>query len=193
MSPILFFDTETTGIPAWKDPSDSEHQPHIVQLAAIVCDEDTGKVLSIMDVIVRPTDDWEIPAETTAIHGITPEIAETYGVPEHLALDMFLNLWRGSVCVAHNSPFDQRIIRIAMSRFNKNEAMKAAWKSSDGHLCTMSQARRIMGGSKPPKLSEAYEHFTGKVLEGAHSAIADARACMEIYFEMKGKGAAIAC
>nr|WP_299241463.1 hypothetical protein [uncultured Halomonas sp.] len=40
MTPILFFDTETTGLPDWKVPSDSEHQPHLVQLAAVLADDD---------------------------------------------------------------------------------------------------------------------------------------------------------
>ncbi|MEA3044540.1 MAG: polymerase subunit epsilon [Sphingomonadales bacterium] len=30
---ILGYDTETTGLPAWHDPSDAPHQPHVIQLA----------------------------------------------------------------------------------------------------------------------------------------------------------------
>jgi len=32
---ILFYDTETTGLPDFKAPSDAPHQPRIIQLAVI--------------------------------------------------------------------------------------------------------------------------------------------------------------
>ena len=32
---LLMFDTETTGLPLWKDPSDHPDQPHLVQLALV--------------------------------------------------------------------------------------------------------------------------------------------------------------
>lgn len=184
MTPILFYDTESTGIPEWKLPSDSPEQPHVVQLAAILADADTRKVISTMNVIVR-ADDWDIPEETISIHGITNKLANTVGVPEPLALDMFLNLWRGSLRVAHNKTFDQRMIRIAIKRYSKNPLMQDAWAEKDNHFCTMRAAQTIMGG-KQPTLGEAYEHFTGKVLEGAHNAMVDATACMEIYWEIMG-------
>ncbi|MFT6550517.1 MAG: DNA polymerase-3 subunit epsilon [Zhongshania marina] len=184
MTPILFFDTETTGLPKWKEPSDSPEQPHLVQLAAILADQDTQKIISSMDVIIRP-DDWEISEEMTAIHGISQEQALAVGIPEALALDMFLNLWRGGTTAAHNSNFDQRIIRIAIKRYNQNELMQEAWAVKENHFCTMRAAQTVIGG-KAPKLSEAYEHFTDKVLEGAHNAMADTTACMEVYWQLMG-------
>jgi len=41
----LFFDSESTGIPIWNRPSGTAMQPHIVQLAAILVDLDTKKIL----------------------------------------------------------------------------------------------------------------------------------------------------
>lgn len=55
MNKVVFFDTETTGLPVWDKPSDSEEQPHLAQLAAIAAT------------------DWDISAEVSAIHGITKE------------------------------------------------------------------------------------------------------------------------
>ena len=38
-------------------------------------------------------------------------------------------------------------------------------------------------------LIDAYKHFTGKDLENAHTAMADAEACMEVYFSIEKDGA----
>ncbi|MCK4621311.1 MAG: hypothetical protein KAT62_03750 [Desulfuromonadales bacterium] len=49
MKPVIFYDTETTGLPDWKNPSGGETQPHIVQIGAILADEDTKRVLGSVD------------------------------------------------------------------------------------------------------------------------------------------------
>jgi DNA polymerase-3 subunit epsilon len=38
---------------------------------------------------------------------------------------------------------------------------------------------------KSPNLGEAYQHFTGQPLEGAHNAMVDVRACAAVYFAIK--------
>lgn len=113
----LFYDTETTGLPLFNEPSEDPRQPHIVQLAASLIDLESRATLASMDVIVRPAD-WEIPEEVAAIHGITTEHARALGVREAIALELFLELWsRSSLRVAHNEQFDARIIRIALLRY----------------------------------------------------------------------------
>jgi len=191
MNLVCAYDTETTGLPDWKNPSDSHHQPHLVQLAAILADEDTGKVISTLDLIIQP-DGWDIPQEVADIHGITNEIANEVGVNEMDAVALFLQMVGSAKRLAHNRTFDQRIIRIATKRYFP-ENVQEKWAEKENHDCTMIMAKPIMQmepkgryGYKSPKLSEAYEHFMGKELQDAHSAIADARACLDIYFAMKG-------
>ena len=181
----LFFDTETTAIPDFKAPSESEHQPHIVQLAALLVDLDTEQTIQSMDVIIRP-DGWTITQELTNIHGITQEMAMDIGVSEKLAVDMFLQLWNRRPRMAFNSTFDNRIIRIALKRFFDESIVDSWHEGAQGveWQCQMIAARKIMGG-KQPTLAEAYKHFTGNELENAHSAIADTKACMDIYFSIK--------
>ncbi|MGH1372944.1 MAG: 3'-5' exonuclease [Cellvibrionaceae bacterium] len=183
----LFYDTETTGLPDWKSPSGSDSQPHLVQLAAILADEDTRKVVASIDVIIRP-DGWEIPQEVSEIHGITTEHAAAVGVPEKMAFEMLMALWGGNKRVAHNRTFDQRIIRIAAKRYAAEEVIDS-WAEKDNHECSMLLSKPILqlpstgrGGFKQPKLEEAYKHFTGKDLENAHTAMADTVACMEVYW-----------
>lgn len=91
MNTALFYDTETTGLPLFKEPSEHPDQPHIVQLAAILVDLDTRREIASMDVIVRP-DGWTIPDDVAAIHGITTGHAMQVGVPEKLAVRMFMSL-----------------------------------------------------------------------------------------------------
>ncbi|WP_182340872.1 hypothetical protein [Comamonas koreensis] len=62
MTLALAYDTETTGLPLFKEPSEHPDQPHIVQLGAILVDLNTRTTIASMDVIIRP-DGWTIPDE----------------------------------------------------------------------------------------------------------------------------------
>ncbi len=181
MNLAIVFDTETTDIVDWKKPSEAEHQPHIVQLAANLVDIDSQKVIQSMDVIIKP-EGWTSNKEAFDKHGITTEYALDVGIPEKMAVEMFLALWAGRTRVAHNTTFDNRIIRIATKRYCSDEVVDA-WHTGD-YFCTMINARKVMPISKPPTLSEAYLHFTGKDLQDAHTALADTNACMDIYFAL---------
>ncbi len=192
MNTALFLDTETTGLPAWKEPSDSDAQPHLVQLGAILADLDTGNVIASMDVIIKP-DDWTIPDVTIEVHGITNELALDVGIPEEKALDMLLSLWIGGRTdnfhrrVAHNRTFDQRIIRIACKRYQATPVAEE-WANKDNFDCSMLMARKAMKGLPEAgggSLASAHLHFCGKEIEGAHNAIVDARACMDVYLAMQ--------
>lgn len=180
-APVLLFgyDTETTGIPNWKVPSDSPEQPHLVSLAAVLVNAETREVVDSMDVIIRP-DGWEIPEETIAIHGITMERAEKEGIPEQEALEMFLKMRGDHERVAYNKTFDQRIIRIACKRYLP-EADMDKWAVKEDHHCSMMMAKKQIG-VKSVKLVDAYKHFKGVEMEGNHNAMADTKASMDVYF-----------
>ncbi|RWY82369.1 3'-5' exonuclease, partial [Pseudomonas aeruginosa] len=79
------FDFETTGIPEWKLPSEDPCQPHIVEVAALLCDA-AGNTIDRFEAIVRPNG-WEITPEMTAIHGISHEQAMDVGISEAEALE----------------------------------------------------------------------------------------------------------
>lgn len=181
---INVFDFETTGIPDWKQPSEAGHQPHIVEVAALLCDA-AGNIIDRYQAIVRPNG-WEISPEMVAIHGISQEQAMDEGIPEIEALDGFLAIHaRASIRAAHNATFDDRIARIAIARYHGKD-LADAFKESTEKFCTCNSSRAPVGLKKLPTLAEAYKHFTGEDLVEAHRAMPDALACARVYFALQG-------
>jgi len=180
----LGFDCETTGLPDWKKPSGNENQPHIVSLAAILVNLDTQQVLQSINLIVKP-DGWTIPEETIQVHGITNELANEVGLPESVVLGAFINLYnKCNLRIAHNTTFDNRIIRIALKRYMPDLIPDEVWKDKEQYFCTLMNFRKIKGGKSGHTLGEAYQYYFRKPLVGAHNAMADAQACVDIYFRM---------
>jgi len=201
---ILAYDTETSGLPLWNDPSEDPRQPHIVELAALLVDEESREVVETLHHVVRP-DGWEIPDDVAAIHGITTALATERGVPEKDVVDAFYQLHqRAARRLAHNESFDQRIVRIGLKRFGytdeQADTFKAAPASCTQKLSTpilalpptaaMKAARRFH--HKSANLGEAFQYFTGKPLEGAHSAMVDVQACLTVFWAIKDRGRAAA-
>lgn len=196
MNTALFYDTETQGLPDFGQPSEAPHQPHIVQIAACLVDLDTRKTVSIMDVIVRPNG-WTIPDDVAAIHGITTEHAMDVGISEPVALEMFQQLWNRRLRIGHNQNFDARIIRIAQMRHNFSQELQEDWKAGKAEctqilstpICKLPPTAKMQAAGrnhfKSANLREAYQHFTGKPLENAHSAMADVQGCMAVWFAIK--------
>lgn len=198
---ILAFDTETSGLPDWSQPSESPQQPHLVEIAAILFDD--GIEIDRFHAIIKP-DGWTIPDEVAEIHGITTERALAEGIPEAQALSLFLALHtRSDMRVAHNEAFDQRILRIAIKRFygetqDERDEFADTFKAAPKY-CTCNAAKPILqlpptekmaanprfrNSHKPPNLQEAHKHFMGVEFTGAHGAMADAEACARVYFAM---------
>jgi DNA polymerase III subunit epsilon len=196
LNTAIFWDTETSGLPLFHEPSEDPRQPHIVQFACMVVDLDSRIPIASLDLVARP-DGWEIPDEVAAIHGITTERAMKVGVPEKDIVRLFLALGAGRTHVAHNSTFDERIVRIALKRFIGHEAADE-FKATRRFECTQLLStpilklpptpRMVAAGRRHHKsanLGEAYQYFTGKKLAGAHSAMVDVRACMDVFFAIR--------
>jgi len=180
---ILFFDTETTGKADFRSEPDAPHQPRLVQFAALLCNE-RGETVSSVDLIVRP-EGFTIPDSASSIHGITTEIATKNGVDCSVARSIYRRWWEASsVVVAHNIQFDLLIMDGEL--FRKAGGRKP-WGEVRDTFCTMEAMTPICNipgpyGPKWPKLQEAHKHAFGKEFDGAHDALADARACKDLYF-----------
>lgn len=183
----LFFDTETTGFPDFNAQARDPKQPHMVQLAAILMD-DNERPIEEHNVIIKP-EGWNIPKEASDVHGITDEVAKV-GISEKLASEILLAMIRkSSLVIAHNLTFDKFIARIAMRRFDLITDADDAWWKGLPTFCTMRATTDICqlpgnraGSFKWPKLQEAHKHAFGEEFEDAHDAMADVGACARIYF-----------
>lgn len=197
--PTLIFDTETTGLSVFKESSSHPDQPHIVQLAAILEDDD-GNIRSMLNCIIKPDGKWQMAPEALAVHGITPEIAERYGLLEKEVYSLFWDLLsKADTLVAHNLSFDFFMLRIAAKRNELPEPKDFPIKK----FCTVAESKNIIqlpptekmmmagiNGFKSPNLNEAYRHFYGADVVGAHNAMNDAKHCRKIYHAIKKTNAA---
>ena len=193
---ILFFDTETTGLPNYGLPTDHESQPHLVQLACLLTEHD-GQERTAVSIVVDPL--VPIPEAASRVHGITDDVAERCGVPVRVAAALFAELLdRATVLVAHNIEFDAAVMRSALRR----EAMSEKGFSFVEAVCTMTAAAPIVSlpptakmvaagfhKPKPPRLAECCQHFFGEPLPGAHDAMVDVRACARVFRHLKALGA----
>lgn len=184
---ILFFDTETTGLPPkdakWE--TDYEQFPRICQLSWIYAGREENH-------IIRP-DGWVIPQEATDVHGITNEYAQEHGEPLVYVMGKFLNDCHDAKLICgHNVYFDistvkSEIMRVAtydqfaddaLYKGKRIDTMRPAMKFVD--------ARFSNGRLKFPRLEELYAKcFPGESFP-AHDAIEDVRAvvrCLPVLVE----------
>lgn len=187
---ILFFDTETTGFAHKSKPIDHPDQPHVIQLAAILAEED-GAVRSSFSFLIDPGVEKgvRIPSGAAAVHGIDEERLWRHGLSPTLVLAMFAEAYaRADLVVGHNVDFDVEMMDIYFARHTEQKALTTP------RFCTMKSSTDICripsprGGYKWPKLAEAYKIMLGKDLVGAHDAMNDVRAAMELYFHLKNGG-----
>jgi len=177
----LFFDTETTGFPR------EDFTPEIVQVAAIVEDTETRRVLHEVSLIINPY--TYIPEDVVAVHGIDTDLARTYGVSPADANILFANLLgMADVLVGHNIiDFDIPLMKSNWPNIaNLIDDLKWYDTMLESRLIINLPPGRYHGnytdGPKPPKLTEAYRYFMGHDYIGAHDALADVKACQHVYY-----------
>lgn len=177
----LYFDTETTGFPP-KTSAPLEECPHVVQLAALLVDDEAGEVGGL-NFIIKP-DGWVIGDDVAAIHGITTERALAAGIPVKVAMAAFCQLARNAEqVIAHNIGFDLKLVAYELARLAAVNVLadlpRFCTMDSTTDLCKL--PGRYPGKWKWPKLIEAHRHFFNEDFDGAHDALADVRACARIH------------
>jgi DNA polymerase-3 subunit epsilon len=157
--PICFFDLETTGINVVKD--------RIVEIAVVKIFPNGNKESKTW--LVNPT--IPIPAETTAIHGISDEKVANEPTFNELAPHVY-NMIKDSDLAGFNSDrFDIPLLAEEMLRAGVDFDMKNS---------VSVDIQTIFHKKEERTLSAAYKFYCGETLENAHSANADTEATYEI-------------
>lgn len=194
------YDTETTGLPDWKEPSDAPQQPHLTDLCCILFSQE-GEVIDSMEALVKP-DGWIIPEDVEQLTGLSTDFLTINGIPEIEALAMFGKIHKqADVRVAHNISFDDRIMRIGIKRYF-GDAPADRFKEKPVY-CTANSTKNIVkcpptekmlnsrfkNQFKTPNMQEALSFFfPGELIGQAHRARPDAEACAKVFFAMQARG-----
>jgi DNA polymerase III epsilon subunit-like protein len=196
---LLFFDTETTGLPkSWEAKiSEVDNWPRIVQLAYSLYKPD-GTLVQEFNHIVKP-DGFEIPEEATEVHGISTEQALEAGEPIADVIKKFIEAYNVSgALVAHNMQYDYKVLGAEMIRANTYPTKR----TERGLLkfCTKDIATPVVKIPGPvwakkkgqpykwPKLEELHRFLFKEDFEDAHNAQGDVRATARCFFELVRRG-----
>lgn len=157
--PICFFDLETTGIEVAKD--------RIVEISVLKVYPNGNKESRTW--LVNP--EMPIPAESSAIHGITDEKVASEPTFKELSKTIY-NLIKDSDLAGYNSDrFDIPLLA---------EEMLRAGIDFDLNNKVTVDVQTIFHKMEKRTLEAAYKFYCDKILEDAHSAEADTNATYEI-------------
>lgn len=179
----LIFDTETTGMVQFRKPPEDPSQPDLIQLGMLLVDTVDWKPRARHSMMVQLAEGVRIDPAAFDAHGISEEDCARYGIVPAVACSLFnQTCLQADVIVAHNLDFDVSIMKTALFRLgNKPHRL-------DGRqlVCTKESSTDVLKlpgkyGYKWPTLAEAYRHYTGREVEGAHDALVDTEACLEVF------------
>ncbi|MDP3929690.1 MAG: 3'-5' exonuclease, partial [Bacteroidota bacterium] len=157
--PLIVFDLETTGISISND--------RIVEIACIKVHPD-GREDTLHK---RINPGMPIPAEVTAIHGISDADVANEPKFEEVARDLATYMQGCDFAGFNSNKFDFPMLV---------EEFLRAGVDFDVENRKFIDAQRIFHMMEPRNLSAAYRFYCDKNLENAHSAVADTRATWEI-------------
>lgn len=185
--PLLFIDTETTGLPArWHRPYAEEWEwPHIAQVAWQIYTPE-GRLLKA-DQAYLQVPAGRLTAQSVAIHGLTAEFLLAQGQEPATVLRRLLadvEQYQPRV-IGHFLQLDFHVTGAALLRAGLPNPLPG-----QPQFCTMqvSRAARPEGPGRPLRLHELHELLFGEPLERLHDAAVDAAATARCFFELRRRG-----
>lgn len=201
---ILFFDTETNGLPWNRHGSylNTENWPHILQIAWQIWYIPTGAqstCLQRVNAFVKPDADLKWDAGAAAIHKIDLETLKKEGKPMKTILNWFIrDCGEVDVVIAHNLKFDKMALWAEAARCmekGQTEMDPLQWWPAQ-ELCTMNASVQIckIPGKNPtpedpykwPRLSEVFQFlWPDRALpESLHDASTDVDCLVQCFREL---------
>ena len=200
---ILFFDTETSGLPEFKLHNSDPKQPYVLQLAAELCNPE-GQTVMAMNMICQPGNNNPIHPKALEAHGLDLPFIKKLGLPQLGTFNLFMDMARhATLAIAHNYNFDIRLLKIMAAQLSDKtdglSRIQADEFKQKESLCTMMSTTKICklskpsgrGGYKWPKLEELHLFLFGSPMSdhfNAHDALEDVRCTRKCYFELKTRG-----
>lgn len=183
------FDTETSGLFDYSKPADAAGQPRLASIAMLAADADLN-LLAATFVLVRP-DGWEMSAEAEAVNGLSQQLLNENGVPVKEVLWRYAaEIERGAIMVGHNVQYDTKIMRGELRRAGMPDFYERTQT-----ICTMRSLTDVLRIPKPsgrgfkwPRLEEALMQVLGRSHSGAHGALHDAIATLDLLRALKARG-----
>ncbi len=163
--PIVVFDTETTGLSPLS---------HVVELGAVKLKGD--RMVDTMVSLVKPP--IPIPPKVVRIHGIDDATVK-HAPPFKVVARRFREFVRGCIMVAHNAPFDLKVLSINFQR-------RGIPLLDNPVLDTRKISRRHFPEVADHSLSYLI-HVWKSPFKGCHRALADARHTAYIFMGMMNK------
>jgi DNA polymerase III subunit epsilon len=160
--PLIFYDVETTGINIAND--------RIISISAIKYN--SNKEVTKMTYLINP--EISIPAEATAIHGITDDMVKNQPTFKMLSKKILEFMEYGDLVGYNNNQFDNPILQEEFFRCGIDFPTVDNNRSVDTYYLFKTTAKR--------NLAFAYKYYCGKELKQHHNSESDAQATMEIFF-----------
>ena len=186
---ILAIDCETNDKPKdWQGREDDvDNWPRLVQCGMVLSDED-GRIVRRSEELIDGQGYWCIEPDAGDVHGIDQTNCDRWGmtIGSYIEnLSWFLE--QADIIVAHNMKFDWSVLLCESIR-----SRSRFYHYSAKRRCTMLLAKERLhlhgNHGHGPKLCELHQYLFGIEFEGAHSALADAEACLRCYLKMMKEG-----
>ena len=158
--PLVVFDLETTGLFPRRD--------RIVEIAAVKTNPDGTE--ETLERLLNPT--VPIPPETTAVHGISDETVKDCPTFADVADEIYAFFEGCDVAGFNSDRYDIPCLEEEFFRVGKNLSQA---------VVNRVDIQRIYHKMEPRDLSSALQHYCGRSHVGAHGALADARATLDVF------------